>query len=57
MSYDHHLDPEPSEAPSFKRELHFYFYQYLGFPLLLLIPLLAFLGIRSNNDSAGTKQY
>jgi hypothetical protein len=53
MSHDHRFDPEPPQAPTFKRKLRFYFYQYLGLPLLLLIPVLAIFGVF---DQALTRQ-
>jgi hypothetical protein len=35
----------PPEAPHMQRRFHLYGYQYIGLPLLLLIPLLALFGV------------
>lgn len=37
--------PEPPSPPEFDRKIRFYPYQWIGIPLLLLIPILALFGV------------
>jgi hypothetical protein len=37
--------PQPPQPPEFDRKLHFYPFQLIGIPILLLIPLLALFGV------------
>jgi hypothetical protein len=46
----HSPHPQPPQPPDFRRELHFYPYQLIGIPLLVLIPILALLGVLSHME-------
>jgi hypothetical protein len=37
--------PEPPKEPAILRKLHLYVFQYIGIPLILLIPILALSGV------------
>jgi hypothetical protein len=56
---------EPPEAPTIERRLRFYIFQYIGIPLILLIPTLAIFGVfgessrevRQSNDDLAVSIY
>lgn len=58
MSHQNDSYRKPPEASSIQRHIRLYIFQYVGFPLLLLVPILAVFGvfgesfteIQQNND-------
>jgi hypothetical protein len=46
--------PQPPQPPSVDRKLQLYPYQYIGIPLLILIPILALFGVFNETYSTAT---
>ena len=44
LSYDEN-PPHPPEAPDVERQFKQYVYQWIGIPLIMLIPVLSMLGV------------
>jgi hypothetical protein len=46
--------PQPPQPPAVGRRLHLYHYQIIGLPILIMIPILALVGVLSQQDATIT---